>query len=162
MLPAATASAPGANTRAAGEDAGSALRSAVSAASEAIQINQENQAAVGRDGGAGEKFHAAQIIAEVLDDDFVFAQNFFDDHAHLLSGNFHDDHVEIAVERFERRQGELHVEAHDFGDHVAHAGEKFSADIFDFVGLEAANFFDDGQAAERRPTCRSARTAPAK
>ena len=113
--------------------------------SETIQINQENQAAIGRDGGAGEKFHAAQIVAEVLDDDFVFTQNFFDDDTHLFSGDFHDDHMEIAVKRLERRQGELHVQAHDLGDDVAHAGEKFSADVFDFVGPEAANFFDDGQ-----------------
>ena len=163
MLPAATASAPGAKTRAAGEDAGSAWRSAVSAAVEAIQIDQQNQAAVGRDGGAGEKLDAAQIIAEILDDDFVLAENFFDDHdADLPSGDFHDDHVEIAVERLERRQGELQIEAHDLGDHVAHAGEQFSADVFDFVGLEAANFLDDSQAAERRPTCRSGRTRPAK
>src|SRR5271154_2562887 len=100
---------------------------------ESIQINQENQAAIGRDGGAGEKFDAAEIIAEVLDYDFVFAENFFDDDTHLFSGNFHDDHVEIAVERLERRKGELHVEAHDFSDDVAHAGEELSADVFDFA-----------------------------
>src|SRR6202789_2596994 len=122
---------------------------------EAIQIDQENQAAVGRDGRAGEQFHAAEIIAEVLDDNFVFAENFFNDHADLFSGDFHDDHVEIAVERFERRQGELDVEAHYFGDYVAHASEKFSADVFDFAGLEAANFFDDGQ-RQREDGCAAA------
>src|SRR5208282_2526629 len=100
-----------------------------------IQINQENQAAVGRDGGAGEKLHAAEIIAEVLDYDFVFAENFFDDNSHLFSGNFDYDHVEIAVQRFERRQGELDVEPDDFGDNVTDASEKFSADVFDFVWL---------------------------
>ena len=49
----------------------------------AIEIDQQNQAAVGRDGGAGEKFDAAEIFAEVLDDDFVFAEDFFDDQANL-------------------------------------------------------------------------------
>src|SRR5271155_3134271 len=85
---------------------------------ESIQINQENQAAIGRDGSAGEKFDAAEIIAEVLDYDFVLAENFFDDDTNLFSCNFHDDHVEIAVERLERGQRKLHVEADDFGDDV--------------------------------------------
>src|SRR5271155_878984 len=112
---------------------------------EAIQINQENQAAIGRDSGSGEKFYAAEIIAEVLDYDFVLTENFFDYHAHLFTRDFDDDHVEIAVEGFERRQRQLDVEADDFGAHVAPAGKKLSADIFDFAGLEAANFFDDSQ-----------------
>ena len=49
----------------------------------AVEIDQQDQAAVGRDGGAGEKFHAAEIFAEILDDDFVFAEDFFDDNADL-------------------------------------------------------------------------------
>src|SRR5271170_4379989 len=109
---------------------------------EAIQIDQENQAAIGRDGCAGKEFHAAEIVTEILDDDFVLAEDFFDDDAHLFSGNFYDDHVEITVQRFERRESELDVEADDLGNDVADAGEKFSADVFDFIGLEAANFFD--------------------
>src|SRR6266849_6218177 len=35
----------------------------------AIQIDEKNQAAIGSDGGAGEKFLAAEIFAEILDDD---------------------------------------------------------------------------------------------
>jgi hypothetical protein len=42
MLPAATASAPGAKTRAAGEEVGSTLRSAVSADDETIQIDEQD------------------------------------------------------------------------------------------------------------------------
>src|ERR1700734_3670597 len=122
MLPAATASAPGAKTRAAGEEA-----------------------AIGRDRGAGEKLYAAEIIAEILDDNFIFAENFFNDDAHLFSGDFHDDHVEIAVQRFEWRQRKLDVEADDLSNYIAYAREELSADVFDFAGLEAANFFDDGQ-----------------
>ena len=37
------------------------------------------------------------------------------------------------------------IQPHDLSDHVAHAREQFSADVFDFFGREAANFFDDGQ-----------------
>ena len=65
----------------------------------AIQIDQQNQAAVGSDGGAGEKFHAAQIFAEILDDDFVLAENFFDDEADLAIAGVGDHHVEVAVDR---------------------------------------------------------------
>ena len=112
---------------------------------QAVQVDQQNQAAVGSDGGAGEKFYAAQIIAEILDDDFVLAENFFDDDADVASRDFHNDHVEIAVQRLERRQGKLQIEAHDFGDHAAHAREQLSANIFDFLGLQAANFLDHRQ-----------------
>src|SRR3984885_2581019 len=113
--------------------------------SETIQINQQNEAAIGRDRGAGEKLYAAEIIAEILDDNFIFAENFFNDDAHLFSGDFHDDHVEIAVQRFEWRQRKLDVEADDLSNYIAYAREELSADVFDFAGLEAANFFDDGQ-----------------
>src|SRR5580704_6005110 len=113
--------------------------------SETIQINQQDEAASGRDGGAGEEFLAAEITAEILKAGSVFAENFFNDYAHLFSGDFDYDHVEIAVQRFERWQGELDVETDDFGDDVADAGEKFSADVFDFAGFQPANLFDDGQ-----------------
>ena len=54
-----------------------------------------------------------------------------------------DNHAEVAVDRLKRRQAEIGVQTNDFGDDVAHLGEKFSADVFDFVGAEAADFFDD-------------------
>ena len=50
---------------------------------------------------------------------------------------------------FQRRKAEIAVEADDFGDDIAHFGEKFAADVFDFVGADTANFFDDGKRAEQ-------------
>ena len=38
---------------------------------------------------------------------------------------------------------EIGIEANDFGDDVANLGEKFAADIFDFIGAQATNFFHD-------------------
>src|SRR6266852_4548471 len=64
--------------RARGEDARSRWRRLQAPAlagfggDHAIQVDQENQAAVVRDGCAGEVLDAAQILAEILDDDFVF------------------------------------------------------------------------------------------
>ena len=37
------------------------------------------------------------------------------------------------------------IEPHDFRDHVAHAREQLSADVFDFLGAQAANFLDHGE-----------------
>jgi len=111
----------------------------------AVEIDEQDQTAVGSDGGAGEKFYAAEIFAEIFDDDFIFAEDFFDDEADLAIAGVGDDHPEIAVDGFERGKAEISVETHDFGDDIANFGEQFSADVFDFIGAEAANFFDDGE-----------------
>src|SRR5882672_4449315 len=44
-----------------------------------VHVNQEDETAIGRNGGAREKFYAAQILAQVLDHHFVLAQNLLDD-----------------------------------------------------------------------------------
>src|SRR3989440_4211594 len=111
----------------------------------AIQIDQQNQAAVGSNSCAGEKFYAAQIFTEALDNDFVFAEDFFDDQADLAIVHVGDDHAEIAVDRLKRGQTEMGIEANDFGDNVADLGEQLSADVFDFVRANAADFLDNGQ-----------------
>ena len=107
----------------------------------AIQIEQKNQAPVRSDSGAGEKFYAAEIFAEALDHDFVFAENFFDDDANLTIVSVGDDHAEVAVDRFERRKAEIRVEANDFSDHIANFCEQLSANIFNLVGTKPANLF---------------------
>src|SRR5947207_1040879 len=112
---------------------------------DAIQIDQQNQAAVGSNSCAGEKFYAAQIFTEAFDNDFVLAEDFFDDQADLAIVHISDDHAEIAVDGLKRRQTEMGVETNDFGDDVADFGEQLSADVFDFVGANAADFLDNGQ-----------------
>src|SRR5579883_1372933 len=111
----------------------------------AVEIDQENQAAIGSDGGAWEELHPAEIFAEVFDDDFVFAEDFFHDHADLAIAGIGDNHAEVAVDGLEGRQAEIRVKADDLGDDVAHLGEQLAADVFDFVGAQAANLFDDGE-----------------
>src|SRR5262249_49601811 len=111
----------------------------------AIEINQQNQTAVGRDGGAREKLYATEIFAEIFDDDFVLAENIFDDEPNLAATGVGHDHTEVAVNGFERRKAEIAVEANDFGDDVAHLGDELAADVFDLVGTDATNFFDDAQ-----------------
>src|ERR1700722_13743262 len=103
---------------------------------ETIQIDEKNQAAVGSDRGAGENLHAAEIFAETLDDDFVFAEDFFDDYADFSVAGVGDDHVKVAVDGFERRQTEIGVQANDFGDDIANLGEQLTADVFDFVSAQ--------------------------
>jgi len=44
-----------------------------------------------------------------------------------------------------RREAKISVEANDFGDDVANLGDELAADVFDFVGTNAANFFDDAE-----------------
>src|SRR5262249_8144131 len=109
----------------------------------AIEIDQENQAAVRRDGRAGEEFYATEIFAKILDDDFILAENFFDDEADLAVAGVGDDHAEVTVDGLKRRKTEIGVKAHNFGDDVTDFGQKFAADVFDFVGANAADFLDD-------------------
>src|SRR6202451_462018 len=135
MFPAATASAPGANTRAAGEDEGRAWRSAVSFETNRFKSMSRIKLPSGAKCGPGKNFSPPQIISQVLDNDFVFAQNFFDHHAHLLAGYLYDDHVKIAVHRFERRKRQLQIEPDDFRDHIAHTREEPPAHVFNFRRL---------------------------
>src|SRR5271156_692698 len=88
MLPAATALEPGAKIRAA--PAGATW--------------WRCSAAVGCNRGAGEKFYAAQIFAEILDYDFVFSEDVFDDDPLRAAGDFHDDHAIVAVDWLDWRQ----------------------------------------------------------
>src|SRR5712692_10410996 len=111
----------------------------------AIQVDQKNQAAVRCDGCAGEELDAAQVLAEVLDDDFVLAKDFLDDQADLSTAGVGHDHAEVAVDGLERRQAEIGVQADDFGDHVANLGKQLAAHVLDFVGAETADFFDHGE-----------------
>src|ERR1700728_3616420 len=109
----------------------------------AIQIDQQYQAAVWGDRGAWEKLYATKVFAEILDDDFVFAEDLFDDQADLAIARVGYNHAEVAVEGFQRRQAEIAVETNDFGDDVANFGKEFAADVFEFVGANAADFLDD-------------------
>src|SRR5215469_3576517 len=70
----------------------------------AVKVDEQNEAAIGSDGGAGEEFHAAEIFAKVFDHDFVFAENFLNDDANLAIAGAGDDHAEVAVDGFKRRQ----------------------------------------------------------
>src|ERR1700732_110542 len=81
---------------------GVALRGIVR--NESIQVNEQDQASIRCKRGAGEEFDAPQIIAQVLDNDFVLAQHFFDYYANLLSSYLHDDHMKISVDRYEWRE----------------------------------------------------------
>src|SRR5208337_1754587 len=110
-----------------------------------IQVDEQDEAAIRSDGGAGEELHAAEIFAKIFDYDFVFAEDFFDDEANLTIPGIGDDHAEIAVDGLERRQAEIGIKADDFSDDVANLGEEFAANIFNFIGAQAANFLHDGE-----------------
>src|SRR5581483_2838864 len=111
----------------------------------AVEVDEQNQAAIGSDGGAGEEFDAAEILAEVLDHDFVFPQHFLDDEADLPIAGIGDNHAEVAVDGLERRKAEVGVETDDLGDDVADLGEELAADVLNFVGADTANFFHHGE-----------------
>src|SRR5208282_2677717 len=110
-----------------------------------VQVNQQDEAAVGSNGGAGEELDAAQVGAQALDYDFVLAQHLFHDDANLAIRHAHEHQAEIAVHGFERRQLQLAVQAHDFGDQVAHARVQLSSHFFDFFRLDAPDFLDGGE-----------------
>src|SRR5579872_7188699 len=86
---------------------------------EAVQIDEENQAAIGRDGGAGKKLYIAEVLAQVLDHDFIFADDFFDDHADLASADVDKNETVISVDGFHRGKRELRIETNNFSDHIA-------------------------------------------
>src|SRR6266480_481381 len=105
-----------------------------------IEIDQQDEAAIRGNGGAGEKFYAAEVLAKIFDDDFVFAEDLFDYEPDLAIAGVGDDHEEVVIDGLERREAEICVEANDFGDDVANLGNELAADVFDFVGANAANF----------------------
>ena len=104
MVPAATASEPGAKIRAAPAGATWWRSFGGFGRNEAIQIDQQNQAAVGCDRGSWEELHAAQVFAEIFDDDFIFAEDVLDDDSFGPSCNLYDHHAVVAVDRLDWRQ----------------------------------------------------------
>src|SRR6266852_5019197 len=100
MLPRAMAVEPGAKIR-----AGPAL--AWLCRCHAVQVDQQNEAAIGRDRCAREEFHPAQVFAQVLDNDFIFAHNLFHDEANLPVSGICHHHPEVFIERFESRQTQI-------------------------------------------------------
>src|SRR5216683_3266083 len=114
-------------------------------ASETVHVHKQNQTAIGGNRGSGEKLYAAQVLAEVLDDHFVLAENFFDDHAHLAASGPHDHHIHVAVNRLDRRKTERGVQTNYFRDDASHFREQLPADVFYFSGAQPANFFHDGE-----------------
>src|SRR5229473_2910224 len=100
----------------------------------AVQVDQQNEAAIGGNRGAGEELYPAKVFAQVLDNDFVFAENLFHDEANLAVPSICHHHPEVTIDRFERRQPQIGIQPHDLCDHVAYLGQKFSADVFDFIG----------------------------
>src|SRR5712664_3520300 len=111
----------------------------------AVQIDQQYKAAIGRNRRTREEFYPAKVFAQVLDNDFVLAENVFHDEANLPVSSICDHHPEVTIDRFERRQPQIGIQTHDLCDHVAYLGQKFSADVFDFIGAQAADFLDDRQ-----------------
>src|SRR6266404_2415015 len=109
----------------------------------AIQVDQQNQAAVRSNSCAREELDAAKVFAEIFDNDFIFADDFLDHEPDLAIAGVRHDHAEVAVDRFERRQTEVRVQANNFGDDIANLCQQLAADVFDLVGAEAPDFLDD-------------------
>ena len=55
------------------------------------------------------------------------------------------NHAEESIHRLEWRQAKIGIQANDFRYDVANLGQQFAAYVLDFVGAQAADFFDDGQ-----------------
>jgi len=71
-------------------------------------------------------------------------------------------HAKITVDRFKRRKTEIRIQSDDFRHHIANFGEQLAADVFDFIGAQAANFPPRLLEAKRSSHRRNAQTAPAK
>src|SRR5712664_2207428 len=111
----------------------------------AVQVDQQNEAAIGGNRRTGEEFYPAKVFAQVLDNDFILAENLFHDQANLAVSGICHHHSEVSIDWFERRQTQIGIQSHDLCDHVAHLCQQFSADVFDFIGAQAADFLDDRQ-----------------
>src|SRR5882672_8422509 len=111
----------------------------------AVQVDQKNQAAIRRNGRARKKFHAAKVLAQVLDNNFILAKHLFHYEADLPVSCVCDDHTEIAVDWLKRLQSQVRVQTNDFRHDVADFGQQLPAHVLDFVGTQAANFLNDRQ-----------------
>src|SRR5713226_9598470 len=111
----------------------------------AVQVDQQNEAAIGSNRRTGEEFYTAKVFAQVLDNDFVLAENVFHDEANLPVSGICHHHPEVSIEWFESRQAQIGIQSHDLSNYVTHLGQQFSADIFDFVGAQPADFLDHRQ-----------------
>src|SRR5581483_1987611 len=112
---------------------------------QSVQVDQHDQAAVRRNRHAREELHVAQIFAEILDDDFVLAQNFFDDNSNLPPADIDQHHAIEAVHRLDWRQTQLLVELYHFRYNVADLGKQLAADFLDLRVGDAANLFHERQ-----------------
>ena len=75
----------------------------------AVQVDQQNEAAIGRNRRTREEFHAAQVFTQVFDNDFVLAKNFFHDETDLPVSGICHHHTEVAIDRFKRRQPQIGI-----------------------------------------------------
>src|SRR5205807_4413911 len=100
---------------------------------------------IGSNGRAGKHLDVAEIFTQALDHDFIFADHLFDYDANLPPGHVHDHHAEEPIDRLDRFKPQDSVEPHDFGDNVANFCKLFAADLFDLVGLQAANLLHESQ-----------------
>src|SRR5437763_807694 len=112
---------------------------------QAVYIDQKDQAAIGSNGRAGKHLDVAEIFTQALDHDFIFADHLFDYDANLPASHVHDHHAEEPIDRLDRFKPQDSVEPHDFGDNVANFCKLFAADLFDLVGLQAANLLHESQ-----------------
>src|SRR5579859_1144170 len=99
----------------------------------AVQIDQQDQAAIGGDRGSRKELYSPEIFAQVLDNDFIFAEHFFNHHADLPIPRVCHYHAEISIDGFKRRQPEIRVQPHNFRHNVAHLGQQFSANVLNFI-----------------------------
>ena len=85
------------------------------ASNEAAHVNEQDQAAIGSDRSSGKELDVAEIFAQVLNDDFVFANDLVNEHADRASGNADEHQMTEAVYRFTLRKSKLRIEADYFG-----------------------------------------------
>src|SRR6266853_1168068 len=110
-----------------------------------VYIDQEDQAAIGGNRGAWEEFYAAQVLAQVLDDHLVLAQNLLDHNAHLPPRRTHDNHAQVAVDGLNGWQTQRGIDPHHFRDYPAHLGQQLATDVFNFLRAQSSNFLHDGK-----------------
>ena len=89
----------------------------------AVQVNQQNEAAIGRDRRTRKEFYPAQVLPQVLDNDFVFTDNLLNNEADLPVTGICHHHAEVPADWFERRQAQIGIQPHHLGNHVAHLGQ---------------------------------------
>src|SRR5258708_13742970 len=110
-----------------------------------VDVNQQDQAAVGRDGRSGKHFQIAQILAQTLDDDFVFADHILNDYSHQASGDIHDHQPVVVVGGLNGIEPKHGIETHDLCDYIAHLGKQLATDFFNVGLAQAAYLFHERQ-----------------